>query len=266
MGKDYSDRAEEVVLPTTGDKGDLVKGFQQALAIRGFDVGEVDGIYGQKTADAVRQLQNTLDLDVSGILDQSTVVGLYKQPVKSKPRPKPNLPDAAGFQVGTNEASLAPTSTTQTTLRKVEAGGYDTLYGNFEKGNTPFKGVSVSNMTIGELTEFSRASGAYGQYVKPRLAKNTYAYKKGLTSTPMGKYQIVGSTLRDLANRMKLPADTVFNKETQDKMFLFLARENVAKGSTPQEKRKNLRSIWEGFKHVDNSTLDRVIKEIGNNG
>lgn len=259
MGKDYSDRAKEISLPTEGDKGDLVKGFQEALVQRGFDVGEVDGIYGQKTAAAVRQLQNTLDLEVSGILDQSTLVGLYKQPVKAQAK-------GTGFQVGANEASLAPDSTTQTTLRRVEAGGYDTLYGNFEKGDTPFKGVSVSNMTIGELTEFSRAGGAYGQYVKPRLAKNTYAYKQGLTSTPMGKYQIVGSTLRDLANRMKLPADTVFNKETQDKMFLFLARENVAKGSTPQEKRKNLRSIWEGFKHVDNSTLDRVIKEIGNNG
>tara|TARA_B110000971_G_scaffold150347_1_gene153544 strand:- start:1562 stop:2200 length:639 start_codon:yes stop_codon:yes gene_type:complete len=159
-------------------------------------------------------------------------------------------------------AALRSSSTTQETLRKVEAKGYDTLYGNFEEGNTPFKGVSVSGMTISELTAFSQASGAYGQYVKPRLSKNTYAYKKGYTSTPMGKYQIVGSTLRDLTNRMKLPSDTVFNKETQDKMFLFLARENVAKGNTTQAKRKNLRSIWEGFKHVDNATLDQVIAEI----
>ena len=159
-------------------------------------------------------------------------------------------------------AALRSSSTTQETLRKVEAKGYDTLYGNFEEGNTPFKGVSVSGMTISELTAFSQASGAYGQYVKPRLSKNTYAYKKGYTSTPMGKYQIVGSTLRDLTSRMKLPSDTVFNKETQDKMFLFLARENVAKGNTTQAKRKNLRSIWEGFKHVDNATLDQVIAEI----
>ena len=88
--------------------------------------------------------------------------------------------------------ALQPTSTTQTTLRKVEAQSYDTLYGNFERQDTPFKDVSVSSMTIGELADFSRASGEYGRYVKPRLPKNTYAYKKGLTSTPMGKYQIVG--------------------------------------------------------------------------
>jgi len=52
---------------------------------------------------------------------------------------------------------------------------------------------------------------------------------------------------------MNLPPDTVFNKATQDEMFLFLAKENIAKGKTTAQKRNNLRSIWEGFKKVDNS-------------
>ena len=164
----------------------------------------------------------------------------------------------------TTEKSLDPTSTTQKTLRKVEAQSYDTLYGNFEASETPFKGYQVTTKTIGELSDFSNPSGAYGQYVKPRLSKDTYAYKKGLTSTPMGKYQIVGSTLRDLTKRMNLPPETVFNKETQDSMFLFLAKENIAKGKTPQQERANLRNIWEGFKKVDDKTLDALIAEVGN--
>ena len=76
------------------------------------------------------------------------------------------------------EASLQPTSVTQTTLKKVEAQGYDTLYGNFETRDTPFKGTQVSTMTLGELYDFSKPSGEYGRYVKPRLAKSTEAYKK----------------------------------------------------------------------------------------
>ena len=254
MARDYSDRAVEAVMPVLGDSSERVKELQTALIQRGFtEVGKADGIYGKATKKAVINFQNSVDLEVTGLAEPETFIELFKLPIKAKTNTS-------------TEASLQPQSTTQTTLRKVEAGGYDTLYGNFEKGSTPFKGVSVSSMTIGELTEFSRASGAYGKYVKPRLAKSTYASKKGYTSTPMGKYQIVGSTLRDLTNRMNLPADTVFNKETQDKMFLFLARENVAKGNTTQSKRANLRSIWEGFKHVDNTTLDSVIKEIENNG
>lgn len=164
----------------------------------------------------------------------------------------------------TSEASLTPESTTQQTLEAVEAKGYDTLYGNFESKNTPFKGYSVSQQTVGDLINFSEPSGAYGRYVKPRLGKQTEAYKKGLTSTPMGKYQIVGSTLRDLVNRMGLPKDTVFNKATQDSMFLFLAKENIAKGKTISQKRANLRSIWEGFRRVDDVTLDALIAEVGN--
>lgn len=162
------------------------------------------------------------------------------------------------------EASLETGSTTQQTLEAVEAKGYDTLYGNFETKNTPFQGYAVSQQTVGDLITFSDPSGEYGQYVKPRLGKQTEAYKKGLTSTPMGKYQIVGSTLRDLVNRMGLPKDTVFNKATQDSMFLFLAKENIAKGKTPSQKRDNLRSIWEGFRKVDDATLDALIAEVGN--
>ena len=93
--------------------------------------------------------------------------------------------------------SLEPTSVTQTTLDAVEAKGYDTLFGNFETKDTPFKGFSVSNQTVGQLIDFSKPSGEYGKYVKPPLPSDTVAAKKGLTSTPMGKYQIVGSTLRD---------------------------------------------------------------------
>ena len=166
--------------------------------------------------------------------------------------------------VVSSSTSLNPASVTQSTLSAVEARGYDTLFGNYESGDTPFKGYSVSTKTVGELIDFSRPSGEYGSYVKPRLPKTTEAYKRGLTSTPMGRYQIVGGTLRDLVNRMKLPKDTVFNKATQDRMFLFLAKENIAKGKTQTQKRKNLRSIWEGFRKVDDATLDALIKEVSN--
>lgn len=161
------------------------------------------------------------------------------------------------------ETSLQPTSTTQQTLQRVEAEGYDTLFGNYETGNTPFRGTKVSTMTLGQLYDFSQPSGQYGQYVKPRLPENTEAYKKGQTSTPMGKYQIVGTTLRNVADQMGLPEDTVFNKETQDSMFLFLARDAIKRGKTTSQQRQNLRKVWEGFKYVDNATLDKMILEVG---
>lgn len=164
--------------------------------------------------------------------------------------------------VATPEPSLQPASATQTALRKFEAQSYDTLYGNFETQETPFKGTQVSTMTLGELYDFSKPSGEYGRYVKPRLSKSTEAYKRGLTSTPMGKYQIVGTTLRNAAKQMNLPPETVFNKETQDKIFLFLAEDAVGRGKTMNQKRNNLRAVWEGFKYVDDATMNSIIAEI----
>jgi len=164
----------------------------------------------------------------------------------------------------TNEASLQPASVAQQTMESVEAQGYDTLFANSETGNTPFRGTKVSTMTLGQLYDFSQPSNQYGQYVKTRLPESTEAYKKGQTSTPMGKYQIVGTTLRSVADQMGLPEDTIFNKETQDKMFLFLAKDAIGRGKTSAQQRQNLRKVWEGFKHVDNATLDKLIAEVGN--
>jgi len=163
-----------------------------------------------------------------------------------------------------DEASLQPASVTQETMESVEAQGYDTLFGNYEIGNTPFRGTKVSTMTLGQLYDFSQPSGQYGQYVKPRLPESTEAFKTGQTSTPMGKYQIVGTTLRNVASQMGLTDDTVFDKETQDKMFLFLAKDAITRGKTSTQQRQNLRKVWEGFKHVDNATLDKLIAEVGN--
>jgi len=177
----------------------------------------------------------------------------------------PEAPSApAAVQAVTDvEVSLAEGSATQAAFIEYEGKNYNTLYGNFETGNTPFKDYQVSTKTVGELIEFSRASGAYGQYVKPRLGKATYAYKNGLTSTPMGRYQIIGATMRDTVNRMGLPTNTIFSKDVQDEMFLFLAREKIEMGKTPRAKRQNLRGLWEGFKKVTDAELDAVIAEIG---
>jgi hypothetical protein len=160
-------------------------------------------------------------------------------------------------------ASLREDSVTQQSLEKVEASTYDTLYANAEVGDTPFSNVRVTEMTLDELVAFSKPSGEYGKWVKPRLGKDTKARAQGLTSTPMGKYQIVGTTLRSLMKQMNLPGDTLFNEETQDAMFLFLAKDAIKRGDDLDSKIANLRNVWEGFKNIPKSDLAKVIQEVG---
>ena len=153
-------------------------------------------------------------------------------------------------------AALAPTSVSASLIDRFEAGsgGYDTLFGQAQRAGKQFEGTRVSEKTLGELYQFSDTSGAYGAYVKG-------ANPKGVLATPMGRYQFVGTTLKDVAKKMGLPDDTVFNKETQDSMFLFLARD-VISGKRQAQKRDALRRTWDGFRNATDTELNQMIAEI----
>ncbi len=55
-----------------GDSGPRVEQLQRELAQRRFYLGEVDGIYGVETAEAVRSLQRQQELTVDGIAGAET--------------------------------------------------------------------------------------------------------------------------------------------------------------------------------------------------
>lgn len=170
--------------------------------------------------------------------------------------------DADEVQPTDGKDPFDPNSFTQKHLEKVEAGGYDTLFGNAEKTSKDFKGVKITDMSIGELIEFTKPSGPYGKWVKPRLPKDTEAYQRGLTSTPLGKYQIVGTTLRKLVKDYGWSLDDKFTKKVQDRMFLQLAYEALDNKESMGEKVRSMRKVWEGLREGKGSTEQDVIKII----
>lgn len=135
--------------------------------------------------------------------------------------------------------------------REEGAGNYDTLYSHSQKGGKDFAGVSVSNMSIGQAINF--ANGEYGDWSRRQL---------GYKATPMGRYQIVGTTLQRVAGAMGLDMNTKFDARTQDAMFAFLAQEALGRASTMGGKRRALRAVWEGFKYASDEELNRAIEEF----
>lgn len=127
----------------------------------------------------------------------------------------------------------------QSLLKKIDAteagGDYNKLYNNAEQG--PFSGRKITEMTIGELKEFTDPSGEYGQYVKEKNPR-------GVVSTPLGRYQIVGTTLRDAQTALGITDDTKFTEEVQDRMFLFLYNRRNRPG-------QNFADEWEGLKSTE---------------
>lgn len=143
--------------------------------------------------------------------------------------------------------------------QKEGGGDYNTLFSHSQRGQGAFEGVNVSTMTLGELAEFSSTSGNYGNWVKEELRK---AGKDPRIATPMGRYQIVGTTMREVAKEMGLSDSTVFTPAVQDAMFHHIARKALSGKTSAAQKRAAMRGKWEGFKTVSDPQLDRAIAEF----
>tara|TARA_B100001287_G_scaffold130831_1_gene110219 strand:- start:215 stop:2128 length:1914 start_codon:yes stop_codon:yes gene_type:complete len=161
---------------------------------------------------------------------------------------------------------MLPGSAFTEALKDKEADNYDTIFGNAEIRNTPFKNKKVSDMTMEEVYEFTKAGGEFNKYNKKRYNKNT---------TAIGKYQTVGSTLRDLKKRgvlseLGISDNTKFDRKTQDDIAAYLAvhriKDRATKGdgniATRGQARKEMRNEWEGFNKLSDKELDVIIDDI----
>ena len=93
-------------------------------------------------------------------------------------------------------------------------GDYNALFGYQNQENGLFSDVKITDMTIDEALAFADPKGDYAQYVALQ--------NKGEIATPMGAYQIVGRTLRDAKNALKLDGGAKLTKNVQDKIGKWL--------------------------------------------
>ena len=74
----------------THETRDEVKKIQEALKNKGEDPGNVDGVMGKKTKQAIRDFQKTNGLKVTGAMDQETAdkLGVEMESASAKPEKK----------------------------------------------------------------------------------------------------------------------------------------------------------------------------------
>jgi len=106
-----------------------------------------------------------------------------------------------------------------------DEGGYDRLLGYQEKNFN----VVPTKMTVQEVLDFQkrRDEDSYAAYSQTVNKKNNQFNKDGTPkiSTPVGKYQVVGSTLQELVDDGVVKPNALFNKETQEKIGDYLINE-----------------------------------------
>lgn len=219
-----------------------------------------DALQAQKQADIWGSLSGgnsfgTMGTAAAAAESPDAAAASYASTQPSPSSPAGGARAAAG---GPSEvyASALPKSFLSTVDRTEGGGDYDTLFGHAQR-NGPFSNVRISGMTVGQAIDFASPSGQYGQYVKGKV---------GRVATPMGRHQIVGTTLRNAASEMGLDPSTPFNQQTQDAIAAHLARKRVASADSMGGKIAALRSEWEGFRHVPDDQMATIVADLQNGG
>jgi len=136
---------------------------------------------------------------------------------------------------------MTPFERLKPSIFATESGGdYNALYNYANREGSPFAGFKLTGMTVDEALEFANPSGPYAQYVKGQV---------GRVATPMGAYQVVGSTLADAKKGLGLTGSEMMTEDLQDKIGQW-----IYKTQGP--------SAWEGLKGKDMATpMDRAREE-----
>jgi hypothetical protein len=91
-----------------------------------------------------------------------------------------------------------------------ESGGdYNALFGYSNRDGGRYGGTRLTDMTVNQALDFSQPSGDYGQWVKGQV---------GHVATPMGAYQVVGTTLRAAQQGLGLTGNERMDEGLQDRI------------------------------------------------
>ncbi|WP_245443084.1 hypothetical protein [Rhizobium sp. H4] len=160
--------------------------------------------------------------------------------------------DASGNVAATPTSGGLPASFLAAVDGTEGAGGYDTLYGHAQK-NGPFAGTDVSKMPIRDVIAFTDPSGPYAQWVKGQI---------GRVATPTGRYQVVGTTLRNAVGALGIDPNAPFDKDAQDAVGAYLARQRIASANSLPAQIAALREEWHGFKNVPDEQMAQIIADF----
>lgn len=95
-----------------------------------------------------------------------------------------------------------------------ESGGdYNALFGYANRPGGQFAGVNLTDMTVDQALQFAAPSGAYGQSVRGQIWR---------VATPMGAWQVVGTTLRAAKEGLGLTGSERMTPALQDQIGMWI--------------------------------------------
>lgn len=114
-----------------------------------------------------------------------------------------------GWSMGTEVPSYIPEEVKNGIFAGESGGDYNALFGFSNRDGGQFANANLTDMTVDQALAFADPSGPYGQWVKGQI---------GRVATPMGAYQIVGTTLRAAKEGLGLTGNERMTPELQDQL------------------------------------------------
>jgi uncharacterized protein (TIGR02594 family) len=199
---------------------EAVRRIQQVLKGKGFDPGEIDGIWGRKTIDAVKRFQTQQGLEVDGVVGPQTTAALFAGAPPVPPTVGPLLPwfEESRHLMGTKEV-LGPKN------NPVIMDWAKSLDINYIGDDVPWCGLFIAHCigsTLPQETLPANPLGArqwerFGEATTPRLGavivfwRESLASGKGHVGLYVGEddtaYQVLGGNQSDKVCLMWLGKD-----------------------------------------------------------
>jgi peptidoglycan hydrolase-like protein with peptidoglycan-binding domain len=211
-GLKMSSQASRVDRPTLkqGSQGETVSELQAALKLLGFYPGNVDGVYGEQTAQAVSRFQSAAGLEADGITGMDTWNRLFP------PTPKISAPTTSANLAQTTPAPAAPelppasAPVVQTTAPIVDTTSPSPIPANRPASPQPTKSPSTGGTaTVSPVVKPPTQSG--GAASEPNAQVSLPTLRKGMR----------GPAVTHLQERLKAlgvfkgAIDGVFGAETE---------------------------------------------------
>jgi hypothetical protein len=105
----------------------------------------------------------------------------------------------------------------QDIFRGESGGDYDALFNYMNRSGGMFDDVKITDMTVDGALDFATLSGPGSNYASYVGIQND-----GVKATPMGAYQVVGTTLRDAKRGLGLRGDELMTRDLQDRIGRYI--------------------------------------------
>lgn len=190
---------------TPRNVGEGLTAIGKALASRG-----INRRADKRDAELKGEFEGQWDALFGGAPMGGGMVGGTASPSPANPNAPQAIADDTMAALGKEPLTPVGWNSIRNGIFAGESGGdYNALFGFSNRDGGKFAGTNLTNMTVDQALAFANPNGPYAQHVKGQV---------GRVATPMGAYQVVGTTLNAAKQGLGLTGNEQMTPELQDRI------------------------------------------------